>query len=354
VAKFSYKTAGVDQEAEDAVVPKILAHMRRTYGPQVIDHPGGYGGLFALNKQTKLLGHRVKTPVLVAGADGVGTKLKVAFTMDKHDTVGIDLVAMNVNDLLCEGAKPLFFLDYIATSVLNARTLEQLVKGIADGCAEADCALLGGETAQMPDFYPEGEYDLAGFAVGVVDSDKMADAGSVKPGHVALGVASAGLHSNGYALARKVIFDQAKMSVHDHVAELGCTLGEELLKPTRIYVRSVQALRTAYAKKRVPSALAHITGGGMPGNVPRVLPEGVEVRLRRGSWPIPPIFDLIQKAGSLDDEEMYAVFNMGLGLVILVPPFFVDAAARRLEEHGEKVYIVGEARAGKKGFAFVK
>ena len=352
--KFTYQSAGVDQEAEDELMPQIFAHMRRTFGPQVLSQSGGYGGLFSLNRQSKLLGHRLKTPVLVAGADGVGTKLKIAFMMDKHDTVGIDLVAMSVNDILCAGAKPLFFLDYIATGKLDRSRVEQIVKGVADGCEQADCALLGGETAQMPDFYAAGEYELAGFAVGVVDSDRVMDPAIVKPGHVALGIASNGLHSNGFSLVRKVLFDHAKMSVSDRVADLGCTLGEELLRPTRIYVRGVQALKTVYEVKRIPTGVSHITGGGIPGNVPRVVPEGCVVRIKRGTWPVPPIFDFIQKVGELDDEEMFSVFNMGLGMILMAPPFYVDACKRRLEEHGETVYIVGDVREGKRGVTILK
>ncbi len=351
--KFSYQSAGVDQQAEDALMPQIFAHMRRTFGPQVMSRAGGYGGLFSLNRQTRLLGHRMKTPVLVAGTDGVGTKLKVAFMMDKHDTVGIDLVAMSVNDILCQGAKPLFFLDYIATGKLDGARIEQIIKGVADGCEQADCALLGGETAQMPDFYGAGEYDLAGFAVGVVDIDRVMDPTVVQPGHVVLGLGSTGLHSNGFSLVRKVLFDHAKMSVTDHVAELGCTLGEELLRPTRIYVRGVQALRTVYEVKRIPTGVSHITGGGMPGNIPRVLPEGCAVRIKRGTWPVPPIFDFIQKAGELDDEEMFSTFNMGIGMTLIVPPYYAEACKRRLQEHGEKVYFVGDVREGKRGITIL-
>jgi phosphoribosylformylglycinamidine cyclo-ligase len=352
--KFTYQSAGVDQEAEDALMPQIFAHMRRTFGPQVLSHAGGYGGLFSLNRQTKLLGRHMKTPVLVAGADGVGTKLKIAFMMDKHDTVGIDLVAMSVNDILCQGAKPLFFLDYIATGRLDATRIEKIIKGVADGCELADCALLGGETAQMPDFYGPGEYDLAGFAVGVVDIDRVMDPALVQPGHVVLGLASNGLHSNGFSLVRKVLFDHAKMNVTDHVAELGGTLGEELLRPTRIYVRSVQALRTVYEVKRIPTGVCHITGGGMAGNIPRIVPEGCVVRVKRGSWPVPPIFDVIQKTGELDDEEMFSVFNMGLGMTLIVPPYYADACKRRLEQHGETVYVVGDVREGKRGVTILK
>jgi phosphoribosylformylglycinamidine cyclo-ligase len=274
--------------------------------------------------------------------------------MDRHDPVGLDLVAMNVNDLLCEGAKPLFFLDYIATGKLDPSRLEQVIKGIADGCEQADCALLGGETAQMPDFYAEGEYDLAGFAVGVVDSDRLIDGTAVQPGHVVLGLGSNGLHSNGFSLVRQVLLDHAKMPLSGRVAELGCTLGEELLRPTRIYVRCVQALHAVYEVKRIPSGIAHITGGGMPGNIPRVLPNDCMARIRRGSWPVPPIFDLIQKVGEIDDEEMYNTFNMGLGLVLLIPPYYADATKRRLEAQGEKVYVIGEVREGKRGLSIVK
>ena len=352
-ARFTYRDAGVDREGADRFTEGILSHMRRTYGPQVIDNPGGYGGLFALDGATWLMGRRYRKPVLIGCADGVGTKLKIAFMMDKHDTVGIDLVAMNVNDLLCQGGRPLFFLDYIATGRLDEARLQQVLKGIADGCEQADCALLGGETAQMPDFYRKGEYDLAGFAVGVVERGRLLDGTAPRPGHAVIGLASSGLHSNGFSLVRRVLFGAARMKVSDHVAEFGCTLGEELLRPTRIYVRTVMALQKVYEVKRVPSAIAHITGSGIPGNVPRVVPEGCEVVFRKGSWPVPPIFDLVRRAGDLDEQEMFDTFNMGLGLVLVVPPYYADAVVRRAVEMGERAYIVGEVRPGSRGVRIV-
>jgi len=352
--RFTYKDAGVDQAGADAFAHNILAHMRSTFGPQVIDNPAGYGGLFGMEGSAWLLGRRYRRPVLVGCTDGVGTKLKVAFLMNKHDTVGIDLVAMSVNDLICEGAKPLFFLDYIAAGRLDPPCFEQIVRGVAEGCRQADCALLGGETAQLPDFYQKGEYDLVGFAVGVVERDRIIDGRTTRPGHVVVALASNGLHSNGFSLARRILFDHAGMSVQDTVPDLGRTLGEELLRPTRIYSRTIQSLRAIYNVKRIPSGIAHITGGGIPGNLPRILPEDCAVRIKRGSWPVPPIFDLIQRTGHVEDEEMFRTFNMGVGMVLLVPPYYVDAVVRRVERQGEKAFVIGEVRRGKRSVTLVR
>ncbi|KPJ52694.1 MAG: hypothetical protein AMS16_06035, partial [Planctomycetes bacterium DG_58] len=339
--------AGVSIEVGDAFVRQIQRHLRRTYGPRVVEMPKGFAGLFRLDHDRKLFAKNYKEPVLVACADGVGTKLKVAFKMGKHDTVGIDLVAMSVNDLIVQGAEPLFFLDYMVTGKLNPEIMVEVVKGIADGCAQAECALLGGETAEHPGDYPEGEYDLAGFCVGVVERRRVASTEGTEIGDVVIGLASSGLHSNGYSLVRKVFFEKAGMSVDDHVNELGGTLGRELLRPTRIYVRPVLAALNYYRIKQVIHGIAHITGGGMVGNIPRVLGGGQGVRIRKGSWPIPPIFGLVQKLGKVDEEEMFEVFNMGIGMVLIVSEYYAGAVMRRIRKFGVQPHVIGEVVRGK-------
>jgi len=322
-----------DIEAGREFAQAIQAQLRSTYGPAVLENEYGFAGLYSIPGQVGLFARRCRNPVLVACTDGVGTKLKVAQMAGKHDTVGIDLVAMSVNDLLVTGAMPLFFLDYIATGRLKKATLVELVKGIAAGCRQADCALLGGETAEMPGFYRPGEYDMAGFAVGMVERARLVNGRRLcSPGDVILGVASSGLHSNGYSLVRKLFFEQEKMGVDDHVADLGCTLGEELLRPTRIYVRGVRAVLERYRVKKVVAvleryrvkkvvhAIAHITGGGLPENLPRVLGPRCVARIRKGGWPVPPVFALIQRLGGVKEDEMFRVFNMGIGLVLVVSP----------------------------------
>ena len=347
--RFTYKDAGVDIESLDQFKVAIRAHQKRTFGPRVIDNPGGFAGLFRLKGTNRLFWPRYRDPVLVSCTDGVGTKLKIAFMMDKHDTVGRDLVAMSVNDLVTLGAEPLFFLDYIASSQIHGDRLEQLIRGIADGCQEAGCTLLGGETAQMPGFYAPDHYDLAGFAVGVVERRRIVDGRAVEPGDVVLGVASSGLHSNGYSLARKVLLEHAKLPLDKRVEELGGVLGEEMLRPTRIYARAIAALRAAYRVKRIPTAIANITGGGMPDNIVRVLPRRCSVRVKKGSWPVPPIFGLIRKLGNVEEQEMFRVFNMGIGMVVIVPPYYADAAARHLKRAGETAYVIGQVvRSGKR------
>jgi len=348
VAKgLTYKDAGVDIAAGGEFVAAIRGLMRRTYGPRVIELPDGFAGLFAL--RGGVLAHRYKQPVLAACADGVGTKLKIAFLMDRHDTVGIDLVAMSVNDLITAGADPLFFLDYIGTGKLEAGKLVEIIKGISRGCLEANCALLGGETAEMPDFYSPGEYDLAGFATGIAEQRRLIDGGRIEPKDVVIGIASSGLHSNGYSLVRKVFFKRKKIAVTDNVRELGCTLGEELLRPTRIYVKAVRAVVSHYKVKHIVHGIAHITGGGLPDNIERLLPERYRVRIKKGSWTIPPIFDLIARTGRVAEEEMYRVFNMGIGMVVIVPPYNADVVMRILNRHGETASVIGEVKAGKRG-----
>jgi phosphoribosylformylglycinamidine cyclo-ligase len=279
----TYRDAGVDIDAGDEFIDRIKPLVRSTFRPEVLTDLGGFGGLFGLQAD------KYKEPVLVSGTDGVGTKLKIAFMMEKHDSVGIDLVAMCVNDIAVSGAEPLFFLDYFATGKLSVSKAQEVVAGIAEGCRQAGCALIGGETAEMPSFYPEGEYDLAGFAVGVVDRSKIIDGRNIAPGDVVLGLASSGLHSNGYSLARRVLFDQAKLTAVSRLSELDGSIGEILLSPTRIYARQILALLEQFPIK----GIAHITGGGITENLPRVLPKGVRARITRKAWPVPPIFDVI-------------------------------------------------------------
>ena len=346
MAKLTYKDAGVDIDAFDSVLGGLQAQMRRTYGPRVIPNDSGFAGLFRLNPD-RVFGRPFREPVLVGCTDGVGTKLKVAFMLDKHDTVGVDLVAMSVNDLICVGAYPLFFLDYIGTGRLEPHVLEQIVKGVADGCVAADCALLGGETAELPGFYAEGEYDMAGFAVGVMERRRRVEGRRrAQVGDVVVGLASSGLHSNGFSLARKVLLDVAGLKPEDRVEELGRTVGEELLEPTRIYARAMTNLFRAYRRKRVPHAVAHVTGGGLPGNVPRVLPPHCSVRLDSSRWDTPPVFDLIRRLGDIEEQEMYRVFNMGVGMVVIAPPYHAEAVRRRLKRSGEDARFIGEVVAG--------
>jgi len=348
MAKLTYKDAGVDIDQFDASLDDIRQAMLRTFGPRVLPNDNGFAGLFKLNPD-RILGRPFRDPVIVGCTDGVGTKLKIAFMMDKHDTVGIDLVAMSVNDLICVGAYPLFFLDYIATGKLESRKLVDLVRGVSEGCVQADCALLGGETAEMPGFYAEGEYDMAGFAVGATERRRYIDGRRrVGPGDVVIGLASSGLHSNGYSLVRKVLFDVAKMNVDRHVDELGRTLGEELLEPTRIYVTALCRVFRAYRRKRVPHGVANITGGGLPGNVVRALPDHCRVRIRKKAWPVPPIFDLIQRLGEVEEREMFRVFNMGIGMVVIAPPFYASSVARQLKRAGETPYVIGEVVEGER------
>ncbi len=327
---MTYKGAGVDIDAADAFLGDIKTMVRKTRTPRVIDKPGGFAGLFSLDFDQKLFARRYRKPVLVACTDGVGTKLMIAFEMKKFDTIGIDLVAMSVNDLIVQGAEPLFFLDYIATGRISGQDLVDVMKGITDGCQQADCALLGGETAEMPGFYRDDEFDLAGFAVGVVPRHKIIDGSRVKPGDAVIGINSSGLHSNGYSLARKVLLEKAKLKLDKKFDDLGCTLGEELLRPTLIYTRVMRRVCDEYKVKHIIKAVSHITGGGLVDNIPRVVPEGVDIIIDRKKWTVPPIFQMIQAEGGVADDEMMRVFNMGIGLVIVVPPFYADAVVRRI------------------------
>ena len=317
----TYRDAGVDIDAGDEFVDRISPLVRSTFRPEVLTDLGGFGGLF------RLQAHRYAEPVLVSGTDGVGTKLKIAFLTDRHDTVGIDLVAMCVNDIVVSGAEPLFFLDYFATGKLAVPKAEAVLKGIAEGCRQAGCALIGGETAEMPSFYAEGEYDLAGFAVGVVDRPKIIDGRSIVPGDALIGLASTGLHSNGYSLARRVLLDQTKLSVTSRLPEFDLPVGDVLLTPTRIYAKQILTLIQECPIK----GIAHITGGGITENLPRVFPSGVRAQVRRSAWSVPPIFQAIARLGQVERKEMYRVFNMGIGLILAVP---ASRPGRRCARYG--------------------
>lgn len=332
----AYKEAGVDIEAGYQAVALMKQHVQKTMRPEVLGGIGGFGGLFDISA----LGYR--QPVLVSGTDGVGTKLKVAFLLDRHDTIGIDCVAMCVNDILVQGAEPLFFLDYIACGKAVPEKIAAIVKGVADGCVEAGCALIGGETAEMPGMYEESEYDLAGFAVGIAEKERLVTGQTIQASDVLIGLPSSGLHSNGYSLVRRIVFDQAKLDVDRIYEPLAVPLGEELLKPTRIYAKPLRSLLQTFTIK----GMAHITGGGFIENIPRMLPSGLGARIERGSWPGLPIFDLLRQNGGLEEEEMFSVFNMGIGLVMAVSPEAADSVVDALAQQGEAAYIIGEVVEG--------
>ncbi len=342
-AAITYKDAGVDIAAGDSAVDQIRHLCQRTHSTRVMGKYGAFAGLFRLDFDEKLFARNYKQPVLIACTDGVGTKIKLAAQLQKYDTVGIDLVAMNVNDLIVQGGEPLFFLDYLALNKVDPLVTAQMVKGISDGCLEAGCALLGGETAEMPSVYAPGEFDMAGFAVGVVEKGKLLDASDVEAGDSIIGLASSGLHSNGYALVRRVV-DKTGVSLAEILPEFRCTMAEELLRPTRIYVKTVRAILAKYKVKKIVKAMAHITGGGLPGNLPRVLPEGFSARLKRDAWTIPPIFSWLQKNGPVDAEEMFNVFNMGIGYVLIVRPTFTKPIMTALRTLGEKPCFLGKVR----------
>lgn len=337
--RLTYKAAGVDVEAGYEAVRLMKEHTKRTLIPGVLGDLGSFGGFFELNSE------QYKNPVLVSGTDGVGTKLQIAFMTGKHDTVGIDCVAMCVNDVACHGAKPLFFLDYIGTGRLEPEVAADIVKGVCDGCVEAGCALIGGETAEMPGFYKEGEYDLAGFAVGVVDKEKVINGAKVSEGDVIIGLASSGIHSNGYSLVRKLFFGINNFSIDKKFDELDCTLGEELLKPTKIYAKTIRTL----LEKFPINGIAHITGGGFIENIPRTIPAGLKAKVDIGSFEIPPIFKLMQKLGNVEEREMFNTFNMGIGLVLVVKGSDAQEILSTLDSMGEKAYIIGSVIRGEGG-----
>ncbi len=353
MAKATYKDAGVDLEVYRQSMARLPRLLHRTYSPRVIPNDGGFAGLYQLDFASALFARRYEDPVLVSCTDGVGTKLKVAQLVGSHRTVGIDLVAMSVNDALCTGAEPLFFLDYVAMSHDDPSLLEQIVEGISNGCVEADCSLLGGETAIMPDLYARGDYDLAGFCVAVAERKKLIDGKSISPGDAVIGVASSGLHSNGYSLARKIAFEIAGHKPEDFVAELGATAGAALLEPTRIYVRCVRRVLSYYKVKKVVHGIAHITGGGLCENLERIVPQGVRVELDRGGWSVPPVFAWLQRLGDVDAEEMERVFNMGIGLVLVVSPHYADSIRSQLTDCGLDSWLVGRAVAGQRGVGWV-
>ncbi len=344
---MTYKDAGVDIDAGERMVQGIRELVCKTYSPRVVGTAGGFAGMFSLDFKQKLLRRNYRDPVLVSCCDGVGTKLKVAFMTGKLDTVGIDLVAMNVNDLICTGAEPLFFLDYIAVGRLHPDRMRDIVAGVSTGCLQAGVALLGGETAEMPDFYKAREFDMAGFAVGVVERNRIIDGSRVKTGDAIIALASDGLHSNGYGLARKVVFDRAALKPSDRPAELdGATVGQAMLAPTRIYVRAVMAVLQAYKVRHVVKAMAHITGGGLPGNLPRIMPDGLTVRINRASWEVPGIFELIARAGPVDSVEMLRVFNMGVGFVMVVSASHAASVMAKLRKAGERCWLLGKVVRG--------
>lgn len=346
---LTYREAGVDDKRADAAISELAHLARSTYGPQVLSGIGGFAALYRLDNRMGLFRKRCKEPLLVACADGVGTKLKIAFALDKHDTVGIDLVAMSVNDLVTTAATPLFFLDYFVAGTLDGRIMLEVMKGVTAGCLEAGCALIGGETAEHPGCYPPGEYDLAGFCVGIADRRKVFDPARIIPGDAVVAVASSGLHSNGFSLVRKALLERAGMSLGDTLPELGGkALGEELLTPTRIYAKAVRAVLARYKVKEVVKGIAHITGGGMLGNIPRILPKNIDVEIQRSALKPPPIFGIVQKAGEIEDGEMFRVFNMGVGMALICSSYYAAAIVRTLKSRrvGEEAYIIGRTLAG--------
>jgi phosphoribosylformylglycinamidine cyclo-ligase len=362
MAKITYRDAGLDLEQYARSLAGMVPFLKRTHTPRVLPPPfpprpggkgsGGFASLFSLDFNSRLFAKNYRRPVLVSSTDGVGTKLKIAGLMNRHDTVGIDLVAMSVNDCLCTGGEPLFFLDYLAMPKDDPALTRDIIKGISDGCMDAECALVGGETAILPDFYQPGDYDLAGFCVGVVERDHIIDGRAIQPGDVVLGLASTGVHSNGYSLVRKAVFELAGLKVTDFVPELGRTVGEELLEPTRIYVRPVKNLLAHYpVKKRVIRGLAHITGGGLVDNLPRVLPPGRRAFIRR--WAVPPVFGWLQRLGGIEQAEMDRVFNQGIGFAMVVSPYYAESIQRRLEEDRVPAQVIGEVREGEPGMEFV-
>lgn len=337
---MDYKNAGVDIEAGYKSVELMKKHVQSTMREEVLTNIGGFSGAFSMEKFKDM-----ENPTLVSGTDGVGTKLKLAFIMDKHDTIGIDCVAMCVNDIACAGGEPLFFLDYIACGKNFPEKIATIVSGVADGCRQSEAALIGGETAEMPGFYPEDEYDLAGFAVGVVDEKDLITGKDLKEGDVLIGIASSGIHSNGYSLVRKV-FDMTEESLNTYYDELGSTLGEALLTPTKIYVKALKAVKKAGVTVK---GCSHITGGGFYENIPRMLPEGVRAVVHKDSYDVPPIFKLLAKTGEIDEKMMYNTYNMGIGMMVAVDRSDVDATLTALKEAGETAYVVGEIENGEKG-----
>lgn len=332
----AYKNAGVDIAAGNEAVERMKKHVKRTYRPEVMTELGGFGALFGLNKD------KYEEPVLVSGTDGVGTKLKLAFAADRHDTIGIDAVAMCVNDIVVQGAEPLFFLDYLACDKVVPEKIEAIVSGIAEGCHQAGCALIGGETAEMPGMYAAGEYDIAGFTVGVADKAKLVTGADIAPGDTVIGLASSGIHSNGFSLVRKLLLEDGGYGLDEVLPELGAPLADVLLAPTRIYVKPLLALLEQLPVK----GMAHITGGGFIENIPRVLPEKVNVEIQYGSWPVQPVFNLMQSKGKVSNRDMFTTFNMGIGLVLVVAEADAERALELLKAGGEEAYRIGTVTEG--------
>lgn len=342
IMAVTYKDAGVDVERGYKAVSLMKEHVQKTFGQNVLGGIGSFGGCYALSDDPN-------GPVLVAGTDGVGTKLQYAIVLDKHDTVGIDAVAMCVNDIICQGAKPLFFLDYIATDRIVPEKIAQIVKGVADGCVQSGCALIGGETAEMPGFYKDNDYDIAGFAVGMVNRDKIINGSTIKHGDVLIGLQSSGIHSNGFSLVRKLLSVNIS-ELNRYNAELGHSIGEEVLIPTRIYVKTVLQLLSKYEIK----GIAHITGGGFIENIPRMLPKGLSAEIKLGSWEMLPIFNILQRLSGLDEKQVYNTFNMGIGMVLAVDEAVADSVLRDANALGEKAYIIGRVSAGAEGVILCK
>ena len=337
---MDYKKAGVDIEAGYKAVELMKKHVQGTMRPEVLGGIGGFSGAFSMDAYKKM-----EHPTLVSGTDGIGTKLKLAFALDKHDTIGIDCVAMCVNDIACAGGEPLFFLDYIACGKNEPEKIATIVSGVAEGCRQAGAALIGGETAEMPGFYPVDEYDLAGFAVGIVDRKDLVSGADLKAGDVLVGMASSGIHSNGYSLVRKV-FSMSESSLNTYCESLGATLGQTLLVPTKIYVKALKAVREAGVKVK---ACSHITGGGFYENVPRMLIDGTRAVIEKNSYPVPPIFDMLAKDGDIEEQMMYNTFNMGIGMIVAVDKNDVDKTMAAIKEAGEAPYVIGTIEAGEKG-----
>ncbi len=340
--KLTYKKSGVDVAKGNKFISLISPMAKKTFRPEVMTDIGLFSALFKLDIT------RYKEPVLVSSTDGVGTKLKIAFMMNRHDTVGIDLVAMCVNDILTTGAEPLFFLDYLSTGKLHAEIALKVIKGIVKGCEEAGCSLIGGETAEMPGFYQGGEYDIAGFSVGIVEKGKIINGLGIQEGDAIIGLASNGLHSNGYSLVRNLFFDRKKMNVETHIPELGVNLGEELLRPTKIYTKAFMALKDHVEVK----GMAHITGGGIQGNLPRILPEGICAHLKNGSWPVSSIFQIIEKSGNVADNEMKKTFNMGIGYIMVVSEDASENVISLLQKAGYTAFIIGKTEKGVRGVRY--
>lgn len=352
MTSLTYKDAGLDLQLYDQAMDRLPSLMKKTHSPRVMDLPGGFAGLFRLGRSKKFK-RNYRDPVLVSGTDGVGTKLKIASRAGVYNTVGVDLVAMCVNDCLCLGAQPLFFLDYVALPKDDPDLIEKLVAGVCEGCVDADSALLGGETAILPDVYSPGDFDLAGFCVAVVERKRIINGSKIREGDVVIGLESSGIHSNGYSLVRKAVFDVAKLDVGTQVAELGTTVGEALLRPTKIYVRPVLSLLDHFDKKSAVRGMAHITGGGLADNLERILPSDCRIVIDRSVWETPAIFSWLKGLGGIDREEMFRVFNMGIGFVLVVKPKSVEDVRQRLGKLDIRTWVIGQVESGERKVSYV-